>query len=83
MCVVVLLYPIGTPSLTRPGERFKISMFVKSTELRAEALEVTVHKQKGTHSAVVRDDAKAKEIEDIIIKRARSLYIESKQGRST
>lgn len=67
----------------RPGERFKISMFVKSTELRAEALEVTVHKQKGTHSAVVRDDVKAKEIEDIIIKRARSMYIESKQGRST
>lgn len=65
-----------------PGQRFKVSLFVKSTELKAEALEVTVHCQKGTQSPMIRDDIKAKKIEDIIIKRARSLYIESKGNRS-
>lgn len=65
----------------RPGERFKISLFVKSSELRAEALEVTVHRQKGIQGAIIRDYAKSKEIEDIVVQRARSMYIESKQDR--
>lgn len=65
----------------RPGERFKVSLFVKSSELRAEALEVTVHRQKGTQGPIVRDDAKAQEIEDLIIQRARSMYIESKGNK--
>lgn len=64
----------------RPNERLKVSMFVKSPELKAEALEITVHRQKGT-GTVTRDDAKAREIEDLIVKRARSMYIESKGSK--
>ncbi len=62
-----------------PDERFKITVLIKDRQLRASALEVSVHKQKrapdGGWVDVAATDRLAREIEDRILTRARELRI--------
>lgn len=63
------------------GERFKVNVLISSTELRADALRVTVFKQKQV-SGQWQDSAVSKEtgraLEDKILTRARELRISSR-----
>jgi len=63
----------------RPDERFRITVLIKDTRLRASAVEVSVHKQLrapdgGWLDAPV-DETLARELEDRILTRARELRL--------
>lgn len=65
-----------------PGERFKITALILDTNLRSDAIKVTVHKQKRDDKEGWRDQEVNKELgrklEDTILTRARELRV--KQG---
>lgn len=64
--------------LDQPGERYKVNVFIKDTELNVQALKVSVFKQR-LNETVWRDTKPSKEIvqdiEDKIFTRARNLKI--------
>ena len=64
----------------RPNERIKLTIFVVGRELRSDSITVRVHVQQlmdGGWGETVRDQALARQIEDLILARARELRAES------
>jgi len=65
---------------SRPDERIKLTIFIIGRELRSDSVSVRVYVQKrsadGWHDAA-RDEAFARQIEDLILSRARELRAES------
>lgn len=67
-------------SAEAPGERFKSNVYILDTQLRADALKVSVFKQMNTGGAwndAPVDADTARQIENAILTRARELYIAS------
>lgn len=67
-------------SAEAPGERFKSNVYILDTQLRADALKVSVFKQVGSGGAwsdAPVDADTARQIENAILTRARELYIAS------
>jgi len=67
-------------SAEAPGERFKSNVYILDTQLRADALKVSVFKQLnqgGGWSDAPVDADTARQIENAILTRARELYIAS------
>ena len=64
----------------KPNDLFKIQLYIKSPELKAEGIQVTVYRKSGINGKVIKDDVKAHEIENIILQKARSLYIVQKKS---
>ncbi len=67
-------------SAEAPGERFKSNVYILDTQLRADALKVSVFKQLnrgGAWSDAPVDADTARQIENAILTRARELYIAS------
>ena len=64
----------------RPNERIKLTIFVVGRELRSDSIKVRVHVQQRMDDGwgeAVRDQALARQIEDLILARARELRAES------
>ena len=64
----------------RPNERIKLTIFVVGRELRSDSISVRVHMQKRMADGwgeAVRDEAMARQIEDLILAHARELRAES------
>ena len=64
----------------RPNERIKLTIFVVGRELRSDSISVRVHVQQRLADGwgeAVRDEALAKQIENLILARARELRAES------
>ena len=64
----------------RPNERIKLTIFVVGRELRSDSITVRVHVQQLMDDGwgeAVRDHALARQIEDLILARARELRAES------
>ena len=64
----------------RPDERIKLTIFVVGRELRSDSISVRVHVQQRMANGwgeAVRDQALARQIEDLILARARELRAES------
>ena len=64
----------------RPDERIKLTIFVVGRELRSDSISVRVHVQQRLADGwgeAVRDEALAKQIENLILARARELRAES------
>ncbi len=64
----------------RPDERIKLTIFVVGRELRSDSISVRVHVQQRMADGwgeAVRDEALARQIEDLILARARELRAES------
>lgn len=67
-------------SAEAPGERFKSNVYILDTQLRADALKVSVFKQMnagGNWADAPIDADTARQIENAILTRARELYIAS------
>ena len=67
-------------SAEAPGERFKSNVYILDTQLRADALKVSVFKQMnsgGSWRDAPVDADTARQIENAILTRARELYIAS------
>ena len=65
---------------TRVDERIKLTIFIIGRELRSDSVSVRVHVQKRSAdrwSETARDEAFARQIEDLILSRARELRAES------
>ena len=65
---------------SRPDERIKLTIFVIGRELRSDSVSVRVHVQKRSAdgwSDTARDETFARQIEDLILARARELRAES------
>ena len=65
---------------SRADERIKLTIFVIGRELRSDSVSVRVHVQKRSAdgwSDTARDEAFARQIEDLILSRARELRAES------
>ena len=65
---------------SRPDERIKLTIFIIGRELRSDSVSVRVHVQKRSAdgwSDAARDEAFARQIEDLILSRARELRAES------
>lgn len=63
-----------------PNERIKVTIYISSQQLRADALKVTIHKQirgKTDWVNATTDTSVATEIEDLILSRARQLRVKS------
>ena len=65
-----------------PNERIKITIFVSGRELRSDAVRITVHVQSrdgadGNWGGSVRDDAFARQLEDLVLNRAREIRAET------
>ena len=64
----------------RPDERIKLTIFVVGRELRSDSISVRVHVQQRMEDGwgeAVRDQALARQIEDLILARARELRAKS------
>ena len=64
----------------RPDERIKLTIFVVGRELRSDSIRVLVHVQQrmaDSWGETVRDQALARQIEDLILARTRELRAES------
>ena len=64
----------------RPNERIKLTIFVVGRELRSDSIRVLVHVQQrmaDSWGGAVRDQALARQIEDLILARTRELRAES------
>ena len=64
----------------RPNERIKLTIFVVGRELRSDSISVRVHVQQRLADGwgeAVRDEALARQIENLILARARELRAES------
>ena len=64
----------------RPNERIKLTIFVVGRELRSDSISVRVHVQQRIADGwgeAVRDQALARQIEDLILARARELRAET------
>ena len=64
----------------RPDERIKLTIFVVGRELRSDSISVRVHVQQRMANGwgeAVRDEALARQIEELILARARELRAES------
>ena len=63
----------------RPDERIKLTIFVVGRELRSDSISVRVHVQQRIADGweAVRDQALARQIEDLILARARELRAEA------
>ena len=66
----------------KPNERIKITIFVSGRELRSDAVRITVHVQSrdgadGNWGGSVRDDAFARQLEDLVLNRAREIRAET------
>ena len=64
----------------RPDERIKLTIFVVGRELRSDSISARVHVQRRRADGwgeAVRDEALARQIEDLILARARELRAES------
>ena len=64
----------------RPGERIKLTIFVVGRELRSDSISVRVHVQQRMADGwgeAVRDEVLARQIEDLILARARELRAEA------
>ena len=64
----------------RPDERIKLTIFVVGRELRSDSINVRVHVQKRIADGwgeAVRDQALARQIENLILARARELRAKS------
>ena len=66
----------------KPDERIKLTVFVIDRELRADAIRVTVHVQtrtetNGDWSTSVRDEEFSRQLENLILNRAREIRAES------
>ena len=64
----------------RPDERIKLTIFVVGRELRSDSISVRVHVQQRMADGwgeAVRDQALSRQIEDLILARARELRAES------
>ncbi len=71
-------------SATSPTERLKITVYIQDRQLRADAIKVTLHKEthKGGHwVAATSDDTTARQLEDIILSKARDLKIQYTQAQ--
>ena len=65
---------------SKPDERIKLTIFVIGRELRSDSVSVRVHVQKRSADGwgdTARDEAFARQIEDLILARARELRAES------
>ena len=65
---------------SKPDERIKLTIFVIGRELRSDSISVRVHVQKRSADGwgdTARDEAFARQIEDLILARARELRAES------
>ena len=65
---------------SRPDERIKLTIFIIGRELRSDSVSVRVHVQKRSAdgwSETARDEAFARQIEDLILARARELRADS------
>ncbi len=63
---------------TSPGERIKLTAYIQDRQLRADAIKVTVFKEVhkgGIWVAAISDASTARQIEDIILSKARDLKI--------
>lgn len=75
---VIITQWYANPEL--PTERFKATVYILDTQLRADALKVSVFKQTGGGNAwqdAPTDADTAREIENAILSRARELFIAS------
>ena len=68
----------------KPNERIKVTVYIRDIVLRADGVQVTVHKQimaKGQWQNVTRVDPEtATELENIILTKARNLRIQAEQA---
>jgi hypothetical protein len=65
---------------SRPDERIKLTIFIIGRELRSDSVSVRAHVQKRSAdgwSDTARDETFARQIEDLILARARELRAES------
>jgi len=68
-------------ALEKPGERVKVMIYIKDTQLKANAVSVVLTKQmlkNGQWSATSIDQKASTDLENIILTRARNLKVQSK-----
>lgn len=66
-------------SATSKSERLKLTIYITDRQLRADAIKVTIHKEAlrdGAWVAATSDPATARQLEDIILSKARDLKIQ-------
>ncbi len=66
-------------SATSKSERLKVTIYITDRQLRADAIKVTIHKEAlrdGSWVAATSDPATARQLEDIILSKARDLKIQ-------
>lgn len=80
--VIITEWYTSTPS---SNDRIKICVFIKDIALRADGLKVTVYKQvkdkNGQWSSSSLDDVTSRQIEDIILTKARDLRIQARKEK--
>lgn len=70
-------------SATSKAERLKLTIYITDRQLRADAIKVSIHKEvlrDGTWVAATSDPATARQLEDIILSKARDLKIQKSKA---